>query len=171
MKQTVLNVCYNIILMLESLFVWQLCFLNKPLYFINKIYFHTHLEWGGDAPSRPPVAPALQWQHHSSQRHQQDQEKAKVWELTARNFRSHLPSTGWAISGLLDCSTEWPFGGCEASYPSRWHPSPILHTSIQKNEIPQTPQHNPQKTSILWKVWPSCWSNESKLQALNADVM
>ncbi len=35
--------------MLESLFVWQLCFLNKPLYFINKIYFHTHLEWGGDA--------------------------------------------------------------------------------------------------------------------------
>ncbi len=40
--------------MLESLLIWQLCFLNKPLYFINKIYFHTHLEWGGGIVPPPP---------------------------------------------------------------------------------------------------------------------
>ncbi len=61
MKQTVLNVCYSsIILMLESLFIWQLCFLNKPLYFINKIYFHTHLQWGGGivrVRGRRPLTP------------------------------------------------------------------------------------------------------------------
>lgn len=69
--------------------------------------------------------------HKANNNPPRDTSETKVWKLTVWNFRSHLPFTGWDISGLLDCLTEQLFGGCKASHPSWWHPSPVLHTSIQ----------------------------------------